>query len=51
MLYYKHKERATAHKGVGQLNKVAMPPITGQSIRVAFAMYDYLQNVYKCKQC
>ena len=27
------------------MNIVAMPPITRQSTRVAFAMYDYLQNV------
>ncbi len=26
-------------------NEIAKPPVTSQSIRVAFAMYGYLQNV------
>ena len=38
------QKRTTAHKGL-TYNEIALPPITSQSIRVAFAMYNYLQNV------
>lgn len=50
MCYIIDIKRATAnsipigYKVVDQ-DGIAMPPVTGQSIRVALAMYSYLQNV------
>ena len=44
MLYYKYKEKATAHKGLTD-NEIAMPPIYRPKYQGGFAMYGYLQNV------
>lgn len=45
MLYYRHKEKATAHKGLTDYRNSNATLQLDQSTRVAFAMYDYLQNV------